>query len=1083
MTRLRMVLRGFVHHRRMHAAVAAGVAIATAVLTGALLVGASVRQTLSDQARARIGQVQHALVAGDRFFDDDLGDRLGDAGEGDYAAAILVPAVAVRPDGKARVHGAMAVGVDERFWTLAPQPTELRLGAGDVAINREAQRRLGVQVGDDVVLRVDRVGGLSRDAALSGEAASVVLRARVAHVVEDAAFGGFSLVASPQSAVNVFVRRELLAAALDKPGKANVLLTSHALKQGVLRQAAIRSVVRLSDYELVLRTTPQGRAELVSDRVFLDAPVAAAVEAAGEPGTGVLTYFVNSLRHADRATPYSMVSAIGPSHPLVAGLRDDQIVINDWLARDLEAVEGDAITLRYWVMDTGNRLSERSSAFTVAKVVPMTGLAGDATLMPEFPGLHDAEDCRDWEPGVPVAVERIRPEDETYWDTHRGTPKAFVTLAAGQRMWSNRFGSLTAVRFDAAVYHSALATTLLTALDPEGMGLTFANVRDQAMAAAGQGTDFASLFLGLSSFLLMSALLLAGLLQGFGLDSRASEAGVLLATGWRVREVRRLFGAEALVALLPAVAVGVGLGVGYTAGVLRLLNSTWRGAVGGAAIELAMPWPTIAAGAAASLAAAGAALLWTVRRWGRVPTVSLLAGEAWASGPARQHRSLVVWCMAGVAMAAAVVLAVVAKRGGLGTGGQAAANAWFAAGGCVLLAGLAVLSAALRRGGRSAAALTRAGLAWRGATRRRGRSLAVGALLAAGLFLVLAVGATQLQLPRDPSQRGAGTGGFAWYGEVALPLLHDLNTPRGREAMGLSESDMAGVSVVPLRVSRGDDASCLSLTRAQQPRVIGVEPRALAERGAFTFVAGDPRGWLALEDEADNVVPAIADRNTLMWGLRAGVGDVIHTTDERGRALDLRIVGVLDNSILQGGVIVAESVFVRRFPSVAGWQAMLVDAPPADADTVGAILSDAMADLGATLTPTARRLATFHAVENTYRGIFQAIGALGLLLGGAAVGAVVLRNVLERRAELAVLRATGFTATGVRRLVTWEHALLAGAGLVIGTTAAAVAAGGDLLGPVAAAIAVFVTAAVMAWVALAAWLALRGPLLDALRSE
>ena len=51
------------------------------------------------------------------------------------------------------------------------------------------------------------------------------------------------------------------------------------------------------------------------------------------------------------------------------------------------------------------------------------------------------------------------------------------------------------------------------------------------------------------------------------------------------------------------------------------------------------------------------------------------------------------------------------------------------------------------------------------------------------------------------------------------------------------------------------------------------------------------------------------------------------------------------------------------------------------------------------------RIAAFHRVENTYLSTFQSLGALGLLLGTAGLAAVLLRNVLERRRELALLRA------------------------------------------------------------------------------
>ena len=79
-------------------------------------------------------------------------------------------------------------------------------------------------------------------------------------------------------------------------------------------------------------------------------------------------------------------------------------------------------------------------------MVPLAGVHDDRTLMPEFPGLAKAESTHDWDAGFPL-THKIRDQDEKYWKEHRGTPKAFVTLRAGQGMWGNRFGNLTAIRF------------------------------------------------------------------------------------------------------------------------------------------------------------------------------------------------------------------------------------------------------------------------------------------------------------------------------------------------------------------------------------------------------------------------------------------------------------------------------------------------------------------------------------------------------------------------------------------------------------------------------------------------------------
>ncbi len=75
------------------------------------------------------------------------------------------------------------------------------------------------------------------------------------------------------------------------------------------------------------------------------------------------------------------------------------------------------------------------------------------------------------------------------------------------------------------------------------------------------------------------------------------------------------------------------------------------------------------------------------------------------------------------------------------------------------------------------------------------------------------------------------------------------------------------------------------------------------------------------------------------------------------------------------------------------------------------LLEDRLSDFGVDVTDTRARLTAYHQVENTYLSTFQALGALGLLLGTFGLAAVLARNVLERRRELGLLGAIGFTRT------------------------------------------------------------------------
>jgi ABC-type antimicrobial peptide transport system permease subunit len=204
----------------------------------------------------------------------------------------------------------------------------------------------------------------------------------------------------------------------------------------------------------------------------------------------------------------------------------------------------------------------------------------------------------------------------------------------------------------------------------------------------------------------------------------------------------------------------------------------------------------------------------------------------------------------------------------------------------------------------------------------------------------------------------------------------------------------------------------------------------------------------------------------------------------------VRHVATVADSIPQANLVIAEDRFEERFPSQSGYRAFLVAAPAERADEVSRELVRALTDHGLELEPTGARLEAFHSVQNAYLLIFQTLGGLGLLLGTAGLGMVVLRNTLERRGELAVARAVGYPKRAVRLLVGGEHAALVLAGLVCGSLAALVAIVPALLASVgdasfglAGALVAASLACALGWVALATAWALRGALIDALRNE
>ncbi|MFN7140909.1 MAG: FtsX-like permease family protein, partial [Limisphaerales bacterium] len=577
----RLVLSSLRFHARSHLGPLLGAAIGSAVLIGALIVGDSIRASLRNMALARIGHADLALLGNDRFFRAQLAGELRDLG--DVAAVLQVPGIVATPDNSARANQVQVLGIDGQFWELAPEQTA-GIESEGVILNERLAHHLKVNSGDSLVLRIHKPSLLSRDSPITPqEDTSVVLRLNVTAIVGDEQFGRFSLQANQVPPFNAFVPISLLQRRLELPGKANLLL---ARTNGTIADPSVslRKKWQLADAQLDLVTmTNQPGLELRSERVFLDDPVAMAATKVAERASGVLTYFVNELRLGERSTPYSIVTAA--ESPIVPdGMRDDEILLNEWIAEDLGATVGTKVALSYFVPGAAQQLIERTNVFTVRGIVPIQGVHADRTLMPEFPGIAKAEKTENWDAGFTIEMNRIRPKDEAYWEEYRGTPKAFVTLAAGQGMWGNRFGDLTAVRYPATALPKDVEAALRENIPPQSLGLTFQPIRAEALAASAPAQDFGQLFLGFSFFLILAALILMALLFQFGLEQRMQETGTLLALGFRPRHVRNLLLLEGVVLAFVGGVIGVAGGILYARAMLRGLTTIWRDAIGTSAL-------------------------------------------------------------------------------------------------------------------------------------------------------------------------------------------------------------------------------------------------------------------------------------------------------------------------------------------------------------------------------------------------------------------------------------------------------------------------------------------------------------------
>jgi hypothetical protein len=296
--------------------------------------------------------------------------------------------------------------------------------------------------------------------------------------------------------------------------------------------------------------------------------------------------------------------------------------------------------------------------------------------------------------------------------------------------------------------------------------------------------------------------------------------------------------------------------------------------------------------------------------------------------------------------------------------------------------------------------------------------------------------------PTDTRNKTSGAGGYPLILQSDIPLLGDLNSEKGREVLAIADTKntlWAKARFTNLRSWTGQDISCLNITRPNQPTILAAPPSFIEEK-RFPFakrIQKTDNEWTLLNDpQPDNTIPVIADDESATYILHLGLGETLDITDAAGRPQKLKLVATLSGSIFQSEMLMSEPNFQKCFPAQAGYQTILIETSPDDADALTKLLSNELAEYSTTIDTTAARLHAYHQVANTYLSTFRALGSLGLMLGTIGLAVVLIRNLVERRPELALLSALGFTPKTRTRLVLLENITLLLLGLAIGTLCA-----------------------------------------------
>lgn len=1005
----------------------------SAVITGSLLTGKSVRESLRKTSAEKLGNTGIVISSGPRYFSHLLAERI-------QKKTGLSTTSTLEINGHCQIFGesensvgVKIIAIDPGFFKFHGE-NDISLNPGMVFINRKLAEFLEVIEGDEIILRYPAISQIPSDAPFSPEkknVSSAVLT--VKRILETEEIGNFSLSISQITPMNLFVNRSDIADIEGNVPDINRMLIASENKLPLDQVAAmLKETLMPGDIGLIMRRSEKsGMNEIISKRVFIDQNIVDGITEVFPSVAPVLTYLGNMFIKGDGMTPYSFISGLPGSlyEDIPSG---DRIIINEWIASDLDAKTGDTIDVKWYSPDIANRMTVRSGQFIVSGITGMDSNLSDPFLMPEFSGISGKESCSEWDAGVLVDISLIRDKDEDYWNTYKGTPKAFIGYQKAKDLWGNNYGPVTSLRFPADIKGDEIISELTGRIDPQQAGFTVQDILGESVRAAAEGTDFSTLFFSLGFFIILSSIILLILVVAAFLDTRKGQVRTLSSLGFTDTWIGSLLFSESVFIATAGALAGIFAGMGFNKIIVKALNTVWRDSVQTDAIVPDVGfWPMVV-GFIATLAISLLILSIKTRHFLRdlkKPVTGFIR-------PSSGRKYLII---STIALLLSIILVILS----LFIAGKAMLLSF--TGGTMMLISIVVISGYLnfRRPvfpsdrNPSLSLLSRFYYSF-----FPSHAIIPVVFIAAGIFATMVTGLNRLSVTGQSLKESGGTGGYLLWNSVTVPVIHDLNSDIGRTEFALNENGLEDLEFVPIKLLPGDDASCLNLNNVTSPPLLGINPEKFIERNSFSFASvlrslklANP--WNSVNLPTDNnTIYGIADQTVLQWGLKMKVGDTLTLRSENGKPLKIIIAAGLKSSIFQGNIIIGFENFNKFFPTISGSQILLADGNPQMIDLYRETMNDRFSNHGIHTEETGTRMASFFKVTNTYLTVFSILGGIGLIMGVAGIGFVLIRNYNQRKRDFAFLLASGFNIDNIRKLISGEQIRILISGIAAGASAA-----------------------------------------------
>lgn len=263
-----------------------------------------------------------------------------------------------------------------------------------------------------------------------------------------------------------------------------------------------------------------------------------------------------------------------------------------------------------------------------------------------------------------------------------------------------------------------------------------------------------------------------------------------------------------------------------------------------------------------------------------------------------------------------------------------------------------------------------------------------------------------------------------------------------REAGATAVAETASVTAQFRRVDAGGDATLeprlwpvtvfdQSMTSVTPPRLVRRDPGYSSDVEAFNAVARDPNLVILPKSFLVGGL-ANADEDEFSVRRRPNSGQIFEMVDPvSGRSRDVRVVGVLYAEVIPSAAFIgkagATEMFGDRvipsaaFATVAG-----------DPNIFRTQLQQAGIENGLEVIVFADEVERFFKLLRSLVNLYRADLGVGLVVGIAGVGVVLVRSVRDRRRQIGTLRAMGFEARSIGQSFLIEGAFVASQALFVG---------------------------------------------------